>query len=96
MRMTAWKLEIDRLAANEARAARLWYAKRSSAAADEFMAQLDHALAQVTSAPHRWPSYLFGTRAYRFRRFPYLLVYLLKGDTIRVISVAHGSRRPGY
>lgn len=30
------------------------------------------------------------------RRFPYSVVYHLSGEVIRVIAVAHQSRRPGY
>ena len=31
-----------------------------------------------------------------FPRYPFTLVYLLRGDGIEVVAVAHGRRRPGY
>ena len=37
-----------------------------------------------------------GRRRYLMRRFPYSLVYTVSGDELRVLAVAHHSRRPGY
>jgi hypothetical protein len=30
------------------------------------------------------------------RRFPYSLIYTVIGDEVRILAVAHHSRRPGY
>lgn len=30
------------------------------------------------------------------RRFPYLIHFRVQGDTIQVVAIAHGKRRPGY
>lgn len=37
-----------------------------------------------------------GTSRLYFKRFPYTLVFRIQGDALRVIAVAHQSRRPGY
>ena len=37
-----------------------------------------------------------GRRRYTMKHFPYSLVYTVSGDEIRVLAVAHHSRRPGY
>jgi plasmid stabilization system protein ParE len=37
-----------------------------------------------------------GRRRYTMRHFPYSLVYIISGDEIRILAVAHHSRRPGY
>ena len=37
-----------------------------------------------------------GRRRYLMKHFPYSLVYTVAGDKIRVLAVAHQSRRPGY
>lgn len=80
----------------EAWEARRWYAERNPHAAESFLAELDHAQQQVIAHPDRWPPYLHGTRRYRFRRFPYLLVYHATTERIVVLAVAHAKRRPGY
>jgi hypothetical protein len=35
-------------------------------------------------------------RQYVFPRFPFSLVYRMRGDDVEVLAVAHGRRRPGY
>jgi hypothetical protein len=52
-----------------------WYLKRSLDAALDFDAEVDRALADIASAPHRWAAGLFSTRRYLLRRFPYILIY---------------------
>lgn len=37
-----------------------------------------------------------GRRRYLMKHFPYSLVYTVSGDEIRILAVAHQSRRPGY
>lgn len=37
-----------------------------------------------------------GTRSIPLRRYPYSLHYRLERDVIRILAVAHHSRRPGY
>jgi toxin ParE1/3/4 len=37
-----------------------------------------------------------GTVRLYFKRFPYTLVFRIQGASVRVIAVAHQSRRPGY
>ena len=37
-----------------------------------------------------------GRRRYLMKHFPYSLVYTVSDDEIRILAVAHHSRRPGY
>jgi toxin ParE1/3/4 len=37
-----------------------------------------------------------GRRRYLMKRFPYSLIYTVSSEEIRVLAVAHHSRRPGY
>jgi plasmid stabilization system protein ParE len=36
------------------------------------------------------------TRRFPLRRFPYNILYLVKGAELRIIALAHQRRRPGY
>ena len=83
-------------AAEEAEAAYGWYAERSSAAAHGFREELRHAVQAVAEAPERWPRSGARARRYVFPRFPFSLVYRLRGGEVEVVAVAHGKRRPGY
>ncbi|MGN2392772.1 type II toxin-antitoxin system RelE/ParE family toxin [Pelomicrobium sp. G1] len=83
-------------AAEEVLAAFEWYAERSEAAAEGSRKELQHAVVAISTAPTRWPRYAACTRRYVFPRFPYSLIYRLRGDEVEVLAVAHGKRRPGY
>jgi plasmid stabilization system protein ParE len=89
-------IELHPRAIAEAREARRWYEERSPAAAGAFMAELDRAMEQIRQAPDRWPLYLHGTRRYLLKRFPYVIVYREVTESLQIVAVAHGRRRPGY
>lgn len=83
-------------AAEELLAAQDWYADRSLDAAVRFTLAMEHAIEQIVSAPDRWRKYLFGTRRYPLRDFPYVIVYRGADEVVWVVAVAHCARRPGY
>ena len=81
----------------EAREARQWYAERDRGVAAAFVKELEVALGQILAAPDAWPPFEAGTRRYVLRRFPYHVIYRVANeDTIQIVAVMHGRRRPGY
>jgi len=80
----------------EIRRAGSWYRDQSLTAEDGFLAELRHAVEQVSIAPHQWPLYKAGARRYVFNRYPYSLIYRVGGDVVRVLAVAHDKRREDY
>ncbi len=80
----------------EIRKACSWYRDQSLTAEDGFLADLRHAVEQVSLAPNQWPLYKAGARRYVFNRYPYSLIYRVIGDAVRVLAVAHDKRREGY
>jgi plasmid stabilization system protein ParE len=64
--------------------------------AENFDAVIASAIQEMTRSPQRWP-YFEKTPARRIiiRRFPFALFYTAT-PSIRIIAVAHTSRRPGY
>jgi len=83
-------------AAQEAESAYDWYAARNPSAAHGFREELRHAVDAVADNPRTWPRQGSRVRRYVLPRFPFTLVYLLRGDEVEVIAVAHARRRPGY
>ena len=73
-----------------------WYREKSELAAETFVSEVDQAIARIIQRPLAWATYLYGTRRALLRHFPYAVVYLLNGDQIEIVAVAHGRRRPGY
>jgi len=73
-----------------------WYAERSQQAADAFQEELQHAGRAIQNAPERWANYMFGTRRYLMKRYPFVIVYRIAADRIEIMAVAHGRRKPGF
>jgi hypothetical protein len=94
--MTPPNLDFHPRAIVEARAARRRYARIIAALAEQYVAELDHAVNQIATAPAQWPPYLHGTRFYRLRRFPFLIVYRETAWGVQVVAIAHARRRPSY
>ena len=94
--MSPAPVEFHPDAVTESQAAREWYRARNVAAGDAFLAELDHAIEQISHSPQRWPSYLHGTRRYLLHRFPFSVVYQEQSGMLTVVAVAHARRRPGY
>jgi hypothetical protein len=61
-----------------------------------FLTELEEAEHAIQQRPEAWPKYLFGTRHYLLKRYPYAVVYHMKAEHIEILAVAHGSRRSGY
>ena len=78
--MPARRVDFHPDAVVEAQAAKAWYENRSAIAADAFVAELDHAIAQIVEAPNRWPRYIAATRRYLLHRFPFSVVYRVIND----------------
>lgn len=74
-----------------------WHAEQGGTQlADEFLAELDAAIRLLGLHPALGASTVAGRRAFRLARLPYTVVYRVKLSAIRVLAVAHQSRRPGY
>src|SRR6266850_1443297 len=91
--MAAAAVRFHPAAAQEAESTYDWYAARNPAAANGFREELRQAIEAVTANPRAWPHYGSRARRYVFPRYPFSLVYLLRGDSIEVLAVAHGRRR---
>ncbi len=80
----------------ETQAARSWYQDRSELAGAGFVRELDRAIVAIQEAPMRWPEYVKETRRFLFRRFPFFVAYRITKQSIQIVAVAHGRRKPGY
>lgn len=81
----------------DANAAVDWYIGEGAfVAADDFADELDKALGLLSQFPVLGETGARNTRALPLHSFPYSLIYRLQEDVIRVIAVAHHSRRPSY
>lgn len=73
------------------------YERQREGRGQRFLSAVDTILALVERMPETFPVLRAPrVRAAKVSRFPYRVVYVLDGETIRVLAVAHGRRRAGY
>ncbi|MGH2609825.1 MAG: type II toxin-antitoxin system RelE/ParE family toxin [Tepidiformaceae bacterium] len=76
--------------------AREWYALGQRDRSKEFDEELQRALDRVAQFPRSGAPYLAGTRRVLLRRFPYFVVYRVRGNTVVVLAIAHFSQETGF
>jgi plasmid stabilization system protein ParE len=94
--MPQFAVEFHPLAADDAKAAERWYRERNEIASTRFQRELDRAVDTISERPNTGSPYLGDTRRVLLRRFPFFVVYRVRGDDVQIIAVAHARRRPGY
>jgi toxin ParE1/3/4 len=94
--MPQFAVEFHPLAADEAKAGERWYRERNEVASARFQRELDRAVDLISERPNTGSPYLGNTRRVLLRRFPFFVVYRVRGNNIEIVAVAHARRRPGY
>jgi plasmid stabilization system protein ParE len=90
-------VEFHRLAAEEYRRARNWYARGGQGLAERFRDAVDQVVQRIATTPHQGALYQGRYCWFRTRRFPYVLYYdIVDPNRVMILAVAHARRRPGY
>jgi plasmid stabilization system protein ParE len=73
-----------------------WYDERSLGLGDRFRAAVDARFDDVLNAPELFSRAFddLDVRFARIRRFPYLVLYRIHGDTVFVLGVFHSASDP--
>jgi toxin ParE1/3/4 len=75
----------------------LFYAREGSAALGErFIVEFERCTALLAEQPKLGAIWRGVIRRFPLRRFPYSVVYTLGASEVRVLAVAHQSRKPGF
>ncbi len=90
------RVRFDSAAELELNEAADYYDLESPGLGSVFLDEVDRALAQVTEFPDAATPVHVGVRKRLLTKFPYTLLYSLRGDEIRILAVAHQKRRPFY
>ena len=81
-------------AENEAMEAYNWYKNFSAELAESFKKSLDSKVQSLKRNPLT-PSFVFKNyRSSKIRRFPYNIIFKIKGTQIQITAVFHSSRNP--
>ncbi|MBI5330746.1 MAG: type II toxin-antitoxin system RelE/ParE family toxin [Betaproteobacteria bacterium] len=72
-----------------------WLAAKNPDAADDLLNTLDEQVSLLVQQPGIGrPGRVPGTRELVIRRFPYLIPYRVRGETLEILRVFHTSRKP--
>jgi plasmid stabilization system protein ParE len=80
----------------ELEAAALWYNQQQSGLGEHFLTEFESTLRRIVAQPQRWRILQGDNRKLNFHRFPYAIVYSLRGDTLFIKAVMHLHRHPFY
>ena len=81
-------------AEQEVEAAFTWYESQRRGLGFEFLLAFDAAIESLRRLPEGHEVVASRTRKTLLRRFPYLVLYTLEGDSILITAVFHGRRNP--
>jgi plasmid stabilization system protein ParE len=73
-----------------------WYEARRAGLGGEFVTCVEAAVAGAARTPEVNPRVHGEVRRALVRRFPYGVFYLVEGQALLVLAVAHARRKPGY
>jgi plasmid stabilization system protein ParE len=95
------KLRIDLAAEEEVQQAAQWYEDQRTGLGLEFLSAVDTGVQRIRHDPLAFP--LLETlpeeqniRRLVLARFPYVIIYEVLSQEIRILAIAHSRRRPGY
>ena len=75
----------------------LYYAREGNAeVALAFLAEFNRVLELLCAHPELGAIWRREWRRFPARKFPYSIVYYIRGEEIRVVALAHHRRKPGY
>lgn len=94
-------IELVPVARDELKEAILYYEDAQTGLGDRFNRAVDAVIEAIAQSPSRFAKYEGNSTRREYRRallsgFPYLIVYQVRSELIRIVAVAHSSRAPGY
>jgi len=73
-----------------------YYNYELSGLGDAFLTEILDALERIGEFPEAWHPCSKQTRRCQTRRFPYGIIYQIRGQEILVMAIAHLHRKPDY
>lgn len=88
------RVEILDVAEAELLEAISYFNEQSEGLGFEFAAEVNQTIMRIVQFPDAWTKLSKRTRRCRTKRFPYGLVYQVRGDLVLIIAVMHLRRHP--
>ena len=73
-----------------------YYDQQKPGLGDEFAEEIRRTIRRILVHPEAWAKLSRRTRRCRTNRFPYGIIYQIRGDSIMIVAVMHMHRKPTY
>jgi plasmid stabilization system protein ParE len=73
-----------------------YYEERREGLGNEFAQEITSTITRIQNHPDAWPQLSKIVRCCQTKRFPYGIIYAIRGEEILILAVMHLHRRPGY
>jgi plasmid stabilization system protein ParE len=83
-------------ARQELKNATVYYNSLDPELGDAFAREIERVISLILSLPEAWPLVTASTRRCLVNRFPYGIVYRVRGTHIEIVALMHLSREPKY
>ncbi len=94
------RLVVHEEATAELEAAAIWYEQHRIDLGQDLLAETARAIELIEQSPETWPPWHKvphrGVRQFLLTRFPYRVLYVIRGEDALVVAFAHTSRDPTY
>jgi toxin ParE1/3/4 len=77
-------------------AAEFYRDNAGAALSQSVLAEFEHSVNLLLEHPRLGSKWRYGKRRLVMRLFPFSVIYTVVDDQLRILAVAHHSRRPGY
>ena len=74
----------------------VYYELQAEDLGERFVARMESALARILSAPLIPRCFDGECRKVRVEKFPYAIIYRIRGEELQILAVMHAKRKPGY
>ncbi|PKM06699.1 MAG: hypothetical protein CVV14_11415 [Gammaproteobacteria bacterium HGW-Gammaproteobacteria-4] len=88
------RIVFRRAAQSELEDAAVWYDEQRVGLGEEFIIEIEQAIANAAAAPKRHPIVFGDIRRTVARRFPFSVYFRVRQTTLVVLAVFHGRRDP--
>ncbi len=88
------KVEILTAAESEFIESILYLNKQHEGLGDEFAMEIKRTITRIICFPNAWTKLSSRTHRCRTKRFPYAIIYQVRGEIILIVAIMHLRRRP--
>jgi plasmid stabilization system protein ParE len=88
------RIYFSEQAADELKAAAVWYEEQKRGLGSEFIRSIDVALSKISRTPMLYNFALDEMRRCLLKRFPFGIFFSIESDHILIVSIFHSRRNP--